>query len=103
MPIRQFPIRTGGKGSISTTPLQLTTVDAEGQRGIQITADSGNTAAVYVGESNAITPGTVDATDGYPIAAGATLPSSPWAITSFPKTRIHSPKSARTLLKNVWH
>ena len=73
MPIRQFPIRTGGKGSISTTPLQLTTVDAEGQRGIQITAASGNAAAVYVGESNAITPGTVDATDGYPIAAGATV------------------------------
>ena len=39
----------------------------------------------------------------YPIAAGATLPSTPWAISSFRTTRIHSPKSARTLLKNVWH
>ena len=39
----------------------------------------------------------------YPIAPGATLPSTPWAITSFRRTRIHSPKSARTLLKNAWH
>ena len=38
----------------------------------------------------------------YPIAPGATLPSTPWAITSFRRTRIHSAKSARTLLKNVW-
>jgi len=29
-------------------------------------------------------------------------PEQPWAITSFCRTRIHSPKSARTLLKNVW-
>ena len=31
------------------------------------------------------------------------LPKHPWAITSFRRTRIHSPRSARTLLKNVWH
>jgi hypothetical protein len=39
----------------------------------------------------------------YPIAPVATLPCSPWAITAFRRTRIHSPESARTLLKNVWH
>ncbi len=33
----------------------------------------------------------------------ATLPSTPWAITSFRRKRIHNPKSARTLLKNAWH
>jgi hypothetical protein len=38
----------------------------------------------------------------YPIAPVATLPSSPWAITSFRRTRVHRPTSARTLLKNVW-
>ena len=39
----------------------------------------------------------------YPIAPGATLPSTLWAISSVRTTRIHSPKSARTLLKNAWH
>ena len=39
----------------------------------------------------------------YPIAPYANLPSTPWAITSFRRTRIHSPKSARTPLKNVWY
>ena len=73
MPIRQFPIRTGRKSSISTSALQLTTVDAEGQRGVQITADSGNSGAVYVGETSAITADGADGTDGYPIAAGETV------------------------------
>jgi len=39
----------------------------------------------------------------YPIAPAATLPSTPWTITSFCRKRIHSPKSARTLLRNAWH
>lgn len=73
MPIRQFPIRTGRKSSISTTAAPLTTVDETGLRGVQIVADAGNAGTIYVGESSAITADSADGTDGYPIAAGDTV------------------------------
>lgn len=73
MPIRQRPIRTGRKSSISTTSAQLTTITESGQRGIQITADSTNAGIVYVGEASTVTADAADGTDGYPIAAGDTI------------------------------
>ena len=72
MPIRQFPVRTGRK-TITNTATQLTAVDAEGQRGVQIVAGSANADTVYVGESSAVTADGGDTTDGYPLAAGETL------------------------------
>jgi len=41
--------------------------------GVQITADSGNAGTVYVGNNANITAGSAAATDGYQLAAGASV------------------------------
>ena len=41
--------------------------------GVTVRADPANTGVVYVGLDNAITAGTTDATDGFPLQAGESI------------------------------
>jgi hypothetical protein len=61
--------RTGAKSAIGATALQLTSSPTSCQSGVLIRADKANTGTVYVGPA-AVTAGTADATDGFPLAAG---------------------------------
>ncbi len=65
---------TGSKSDIDTTPTRLSSDTTKVvNNGVQLLADSTNTDVLYVGYTSSITPGTVDATNGFPIVAGAAL------------------------------
>jgi hypothetical protein len=78
---------TGRKSSIGTSAVQLTTATTHNSRGVQIVANSTNTAVVYVGTST-VTADAADGTDGFPLAAGESIvipvidPSTVYLIAS---------------------
>ena len=78
---------TGRKSSIGTSAVQLTTATTHNSRGVQIVANSTNTAVVYVGIST-VTADAADGTDGFPLAAGESIvipvidPSTVYLIAS---------------------
>ncbi len=63
---------TGRLGSISTSALQLTTAVTHAHRGVQVIADSANTATIYVGTS-VVTADGADTTSGFPLGAGESI------------------------------
>jgi len=78
----------GAKSSISTTALQLTTDTKITADGVLVKASLDNAGIVYVGDSNAVTNGSADATDGFPLRRGESVtipiyrPSGVWVIGS---------------------
>lgn len=65
---------TGSKSDIDTTPARLSSDTTKVvNNGIQLLADSTNTDVIYVGYNDTMTAGTADATDGFPIVAGAAI------------------------------
>lgn len=62
----------GRKSSIGTLTVQLLTTAGKATRGVQLKAAAGNSADVYVGNSD-VTTDSADATDGFPLAAGEGL------------------------------
>lgn len=71
MPIARHGL-TGSKSDIGTSPARLISdrkvvVNA----GVQLVASSDNSEIIWVGYNDDITAGTADATDGFPLAAGA--------------------------------
>lgn len=60
---RKVTASTAGAGGI----VALNATSLAAPRGIQLKADPANTANVWVSNSGAATPGTVAATDGFPI------------------------------------
>lgn len=64
----------GSKSSIGATALQLTaTATPITPDGIALRSDPANTGYLFVGSSSAVTAGTSDATDGFPMKPGETL------------------------------
>ena len=70
-------LTTGSKDSISSTPLQLTTLTIEAKRGVLVKADTDNDQPVYVGAGSGISAGTDYYTDGFPLSAneGVVVPT----------------------------
>jgi len=65
---------TGSKSDIDTTPTRLSSDTTKVvNNGVQLLAASDNTDVVYVGYTSNMTAGTADATDGFPLVAGAAL------------------------------
>lgn len=62
----------GAKSAIGTTAVALVSAPRRAARGVQLKAAAGNTANVFVGGAG-VTAGTLDATDGLPLAAGEGL------------------------------
>lgn len=63
----------GSKGSIGVSALPLTAVGFGAAKGIELIAAATNAAGiVYVGNAD-VTAGSAEATDGFPLAAGARL------------------------------
>jgi len=61
---------TGAKSSIGTSAVALTSTSNPISYKVGIRAASGNSGTVYVGLSSAVTAGSSDTTDGFPLAAG---------------------------------
>ena len=55
------------------TATQLTPTDTPVTYGVQMVADASNAGTVYVGWSNTVTASTASATDGLPLAPGASI------------------------------
>lgn len=61
----------GSKSGIGTSPVALTEVSGlTARRGIVVKAAAGNSGFVYVGKSDKVTAGTIDATDGFELSKG---------------------------------
>ena len=75
MPAVSRPGLNGKLSGITSTPVELINPGYNYvlTQGLQVLADSNNTDIVYIGFSSGITPGNADATDGFPLAAGASL------------------------------
>jgi hypothetical protein len=67
-----YDFEHGRKSSISTTAVQLTSVDFTCRRGVLVKAAAGNSGKVYVGKSDA-TNDSADATDGFELSAGESV------------------------------
>ncbi len=65
----QIAFSTIGK-TVGTSAVQFSTTTVNAPNGVYVKAAPGNSGVVYVGASNAVTAGTTDATDGYPLSAG---------------------------------
>lgn len=61
-----------GRRPIGTTAGRIVAVDSNNRFGIRLIADPANTEPVYIGLAD-VTPGTVEATDGYPLLPGREL------------------------------
>lgn len=63
---------TTGKTTINTRAVQILSSGTLAEEGIQILANSGNSAPVWVGFATGVTAGTVNTTDGFPLEASQT-------------------------------
>lgn len=75
MPGVSRPGLTGRISNITTTPVALYAAGANlvVNEGVQIVAPSSNSENVWIGYSAAITANSADATDGFPLAPGASI------------------------------
>jgi len=65
---------TGRKSTVAVTPSRLSTnVNLVANEGVQILASPANSENMYVGYGSGITANSGDATDGFPIAPGASI------------------------------
>jgi hypothetical protein len=63
----------GANGDVDTTAEALVSSSKRATRGVQLKAAAENTGTIYVGMDSGVTAGSVDATDGFPLAAGEGL------------------------------
>jgi hypothetical protein len=63
---------TGSK-TVGATVVALSTSTRPLTNGVQIVAAADNSGSIYVGSHPTITPGTSDGTDGFQLAAGASV------------------------------
>lgn len=68
-------INHGSKSSIGASAVQLTASDIPCLTGVIVKAAIDNTSGskIYVGDSNAVTAGLADATDGFELAPGESI------------------------------
>lgn len=64
---------TGRNSNITGTASQLAAGGPAANEGITILASSANTGTIYVGYASTITADAADGTDGFPLAAGASI------------------------------
>lgn len=62
-----------GTKPVGASVVQLSTSSRQLTNGVQILADPGNSGVVYVGSIPNVTAGTNNETDGFPLAAGASI------------------------------
>ena len=58
---------------IGTTAVQLTAVSSTITQGVQLKAANSNSGSIYIGSLSGVTNGSIDATDGFELAAGESL------------------------------
>lgn len=66
----------GRLNAIGVTALPLVGTPTQAKRGVYVHAPAANPATVYLGNAD-VTTDTADATDGFPLIAGATSPLLP--------------------------
>jgi len=63
----------GANGDVDTAAEPLVSGSKRATRGVQLKAAAENSGTIYVGADSGVTAGTLDATDGFPLAAGEGL------------------------------
>ena len=84
----------GSNSVIGAAAAQLIVASVPATLGVEVKAANGNGANVYIGNSNAVTPATLDATDGFELGPGESIlvrvddVNKIWAISTMAGQRV---------------
>lgn len=84
----------GMKSGVGTTAVKLNATSISASRGVLIKAADANSGTVYIGNSSAVTAGTVDSTSGFELNGGAshfiecTNVNLIWLIANAPNQKV---------------